>query len=65
MDPETKDRLDKQEVLLQQIYQTVEKTRKYFLWMMIASLVLFVLPLIIFSFVLPSVITSLTNVTGL
>jgi hypothetical protein len=36
------------------IYKSVEKTRKYFLWTLILSVVLFVLPLIALMFVAPS-----------
>ncbi len=46
-------RLDLQDDLLQRIYISVEKTRRYFLFTMIATLVTFVLPLIAMLFVLP------------
>lgn len=39
-------RLEKQEAKIDQIYVSVEKTRKYFLWTMIITIVMFVLPLI-------------------
>ena len=39
---------------IDQIYVSVEKTRKYFLWTMIITIVLFVLPLIGLLFVIPS-----------
>jgi len=35
------------------IYKSVEKTRKYFLWTLIVSIVLFVLPLVALIFVIP------------
>jgi len=47
--------------LLEDIYKSVEKTRKYFLWTMVLTLVLFILPLIIILFALPSIISTLTS----
>ncbi|MBU6415016.1 hypothetical protein KGQ34_02125 [Patescibacteria group bacterium] len=61
MDEETKSQLQKQRELLEQIFASVEKTRKYFLWTMIATIVLFVVPLIIFLFALPSFLGNLTG----
>lgn len=40
------------------IYASVEKTRKYFLWTMILSIVFFVLPLIGLAFALPAFMNS-------
>ncbi|MFA6554007.1 MAG: hypothetical protein WCS89_00690 [Candidatus Paceibacterota bacterium] len=38
--------LREQRNLLEQIYISAEKTRKYFLWSMIGTIIVFVLPLI-------------------
>ena len=46
MDEEIKKRLDEQDNTLREIYISVEKTRKYFLWTMIATVVMFILPLV-------------------
>jgi uncharacterized protein YqhQ len=44
--------------------KSAEKTRKYFLWTIIASVVVFVLPLIGLIFVIPYFLSSLsTNLT--
>jgi hypothetical protein len=40
------------------IYFSVEKTRKYFLWTMIITIVVFVLPLIGLVFVIPSFVNN-------
>ncbi|HEY4509307.1 MAG TPA: hypothetical protein VJC13_03490 [Candidatus Paceibacterota bacterium] len=40
------------------IFVSVEKTRKYFKWTMIVTLVIFVLPLIAMMFVIPSFMTN-------
>lgn len=39
--------------LLEQIYISAEKTRKYFLWSMIGTIVVFVLPLIAVVMIMP------------
>ncbi|NCF75195.1 MAG: hypothetical protein GWO87_01770 [Xanthomonadaceae bacterium] len=53
MEEEIKKRFDAQDKLLEKIYVSAEKTRKYFLVVFIISLVTFVLPLIALIFVLP------------
>lgn len=45
--------LKEQKELLRKTYQSAEKTRKYFLWTLILSAVLFVVPLIILVAILP------------
>jgi len=58
MEEETQKRLDAQDELLLKIYTSVEKTRKYFMWTLIATLIMFVLPLIGLVFVIPQFINS-------
>jgi hypothetical protein len=53
MDPELAARLDAQEKKLDAIFVSVEKTRKYFQWTLIATIITFVLPLIGIVLVLP------------
>jgi type IV secretory pathway component VirB8 len=53
--------LKDQRELIEKIYSSVEKTRKYFLWTLIATIVAFVLPLIIMAFVLPSFFGTYVN----
>jgi len=43
------------------VYKSAEKTRKYFMWTLIISVVLFVLPLIALVFVIPQFITALSG----
>lgn len=40
------------------IYISVEKTRKYFLWTMWTTIIMFVLPLIALGFVIPMFLSS-------
>ena len=46
-------------------YASAEKTRKYFLWTLIVSLVAFVLPLIGLIFAVPSFLTTLGSIGNL
>lgn len=43
---------------IDKIYISTEKTRKYFLWTMIITVVLFILPLVGLAFALPSFMSS-------
>jgi len=65
MDTELTQKLQAQDEKLEQIYQSVEKTRKYFLWTMIATIVTFVLPLIGLMFAVPFLMSSLSAAYGL
>lgn len=53
--------LKEQRELLQKAYESTEKTRKYFLWTLILSVVLFVVPLIILIAILPWFLNTLTG----
>jgi len=57
MEEEAKKRFDAQDELLKKIYKSAEKTRKYFMWTLIISLVMFILPLIGLMFVIPKFAT--------
>ena len=61
MEEDLKARLDAQDKKLDAIYVSVEKTRKYFLWTLIASLVAFVLPLIGIAVIAPLVMQTLLS----
>lgn len=58
MDEATQKRLTALETRIEQIYISVEKTRKYFLWIMWGTIVMFVLPLIGLVIVIPIFISS-------
>ncbi|PIQ91735.1 MAG: hypothetical protein COV70_02160 [Parcubacteria group bacterium CG11_big_fil_rev_8_21_14_0_20_39_22] len=47
------------------VYESAEKTRKYFLAVIIISIVAFVLPLIGLIFAIPSFLSSYNSLTGL
>ena len=61
MDEETKKILQAQQIKIEEIYKSVEKTRKYILTSFIISVVVFVLPLIGLIIVVPMVLGTLTS----
>lgn len=58
MDQDTAQRLSKLEEKIEKIYVSVEKTRRYFLWTLIISVALVVLPAIGLVFALPAFMTN-------
>lgn len=59
MDEEIRGHLDAQDKKLDAIYRSAEKTRKYFLWALIISIVFIVLPLIGLAFIAPFYIKTI------
>lgn len=53
MEEEILKRIEEQEKKLNEVYQSVEKIRKYFLWTFIITLVVIVLPIIGLLFIIP------------
>lgn len=60
-----KKELVEQRAIIESIYTSVEKTRKYFMWSLIITVVFLVLPLIAMVFVIPFAINSYTQVLNL
>lgn len=58
METELKQLIEAQQKKIDEIYISVEKTRKYLWWTMVATVVFFVLPLVGLMFVVPSFISS-------
>lgn len=52
-------RLNEMDTKLEAIYRSTERTRKYFLWTLIATLVFFLLPLVIMLFMVPALISNM------
>lgn len=65
MEQEILNRLQAQEELLQKVYISTEKTRKYFMWTMWGTLAVFVLPLIGLMFVIPAFLSTMSSAYGL
>ncbi len=61
MENDTYVRLSELERKVDQIYLSVEKTRKYFLTVLIISVVAFVLPLVGLLFAIPSFLSNYNN----
>ena len=58
-------KIEEQGKKIDEIYKSVEKTRKYFLTIIIVSVVAFVLPLIGMIFAIPSFLSSYSNLSNL
>ncbi len=54
-------KLAEQQRMIENIYNSVEKTRKYFLWTGIITLLVIVVPLLILPFLLPAALQGLTG----
>ncbi len=61
MDPELKKKIDEQGTKIEAIYQSVEKTRKYFLIMTWVTILAILIPMIGLAFVLPSFMSNYTS----
>jgi len=64
MNEEIQKRLDDQDLALLRIFKSVEKTRKYFMWSLIATGVVFLLPLLGIIVILPKIIRTYTGILG-
>ncbi len=62
MEREILDKLNEQEKKIDKIYISVEKTRKYFLFTVIMTVVAFLLPLIILIVLIPRLITAYSDI---
>ncbi len=61
MEEEILKKIEKQEKKLEEIHRSVEKTRKYFLWTLIITLALFLLPLMGLLLLIPRFLSIYTN----
>ncbi|MFA5107681.1 MAG: hypothetical protein WC497_05150 [Patescibacteria group bacterium] len=59
MDPDIQKKLEEHDRLLAEIFKSTEKTRKYILWSVIGSVLLFIIPLIILMFLIPMYLKAL------
>jgi hypothetical protein len=58
-------KLKEQDAKIDAIWQSVEKTRKYFMWTLIITLVLFIAPLIGLVFAIPAFLNSYNTLLSL
>ena len=61
MEQEILKKLEEQEIKIEAIWKSVEKTRKYFLFTMISSIVMVVLPLIGLLIAIPFMLNTLSK----
>ncbi|KKQ38770.1 hypothetical protein A2907_00975 [Candidatus Azambacteria bacterium RIFCSPLOWO2_01_FULL_37_9] len=59
MDQDIMQKFEEQARRLEEIHRSVEKTRKYFLWTLIISVVVIILPLIGLMFMIPQFLGTL------
>ncbi|MBP6855573.1 MAG: hypothetical protein KBC26_01185 [Candidatus Pacebacteria bacterium] len=65
MDQELRDKLTTLEQKIDATLTSAEKTRKYFLWTLIITVVVIVLPLVGIALLLPMLLSSITLPAGL
>ena len=65
MDAELKNRLDALEKKIDAVYASTEKTRKYFLAVIIVSVVAFVVPLVGLLFAIPTMLSTMSTMISL
>jgi len=65
MEQEVLEKLKEQDKKLNAIYQSVEKTRRYFLWTLVIAIIMIVLPLIGLVIVIPHFLDIYTSVLGM
>jgi CHASE3 domain sensor protein len=56
MEQEILKKIEELEKKVEAVYQSAEKTRKYFLWTLIITAVVIILPLLVMLFVIPSLL---------
>lgn len=61
MEKEILEKIEAQNIKLDNIYLSVEKTRKYFLWTLITTIATIVLPLIALVFIIPFFLKTLSS----
>ncbi|MDP2947619.1 MAG: hypothetical protein Q8N88_05885 [Nanoarchaeota archaeon] len=64
MEEEILKKIAEQEEKINAIYSSVEKTRKYFLWMLVVTVAMIIIPLIGLVFVIPQFL-NIYNGSGL
>ncbi|MBI5077917.1 MAG: hypothetical protein HZB11_00935 [Candidatus Yonathbacteria bacterium] len=65
MEQEILERIKAQEELLQKVYISAEKTRKYFMWTLIVSVAVVILPIIGLLAVIPTFLSTMGGAYGI
>jgi type II secretory pathway component PulF len=61
MDQEILEKFEQQEKKLEEIWKSIEKMRKYFLWTLIVTIATILVPLIALAFVIPWFLKIMTS----
>ena len=64
MEAEILKKIDEQNVKIDAIYSSVEKTRKYFFWTLVISIAVIVLPAIGLMFAIPAFLGTLSSIAA-
>ncbi|MCK9352461.1 MAG: hypothetical protein M0P76_06810 [Candidatus Pacebacteria bacterium] len=65
MEQEILEKIKQNDEKLDKIFISVEKTRKYFLWVLILSVILFILPLIGMLLAIPAFLSTASSIGGI
>ncbi|HAV10943.1 MAG TPA: hypothetical protein DCX32_00125 [Candidatus Moranbacteria bacterium] len=65
MENEILQKIQEQDQKLADIYRSIEKMRKYFLWTLVITIVTVVLPLLALAFIIPWLLKTLSSVYSL
>ncbi|MCX6737927.1 MAG: hypothetical protein NTY11_00715 [Candidatus Parcubacteria bacterium] len=61
MEEEILKKIEAQDRKLEEIYNSIEKMRKYFLWTLIITIIVIILPLIGILFLIPKLVSTLSG----
>ena len=64
MDEELSGKIESLEKKIDAVFRSVEKTRKYFIWTLIITVAMVVLPLIGLVFAIPAYLSTLSGLTA-
>ncbi len=64
MEQEILRKVEENAKMLEAVYRSTEKIRKYFLWMLIIAIAFTVIPLIGLAFVIPSYLNTLNSLSN-
>ncbi len=65
MEQDLEIKLEAQDRKLEEIYKSIERMRKYFLWTLLITIATIILPLVAFAFVIPWFIKAITSAYGI
>lgn len=61
MEEEIFKKIEEQDKKLEEIYRSIEKMRKYFLWTLVVTIAVIILPLIGMLFIIPHFLKTITG----